>query len=368
MGDSYPKVRVAVVQSAPVFLEREPSTEKAIHLIEEAGQKRVDLLAFPEGFIPCHPVWYHFQPATGKKSLAFATELFKNSVEIPGPTTEALCSAAAKANVNIVMGLCEKRPKTTGTMFNTQLFIDRKGQTLGKHQKLMPTVGERLVHTGGYGDTLQVFEMDIGRVSGLICGENSNPLAIFALAAQGTQIHVACWPNHFSRNEHRMVDTITFATRSLSYKCSCFVLNACGTISDRMREMLPYVEEDRAFLADPEKGGGSSIIGADSMVLAGPMSGREEGLLIADIDLEDCVKAKLVHDYSGHYNRPDVFTLTVNTFVPEIFKIKEGVTAPLSTGYMKGKRESEEESFGEGISTSLEQTESRGEKKREEGR
>jgi aliphatic nitrilase len=320
MGDSYPKIRVAVVQAAPVFLEREPSAEKAVRFIEEAGRKGVDLLAFPEGFIPCHPVWYHFHPATGKKSLAFAAELFKNSVEIPGSTTEALCAAAARANVNVVMGLCEKRPRTTGTMYNTQLFISRQGRILGKHQKLMPTVGERLVHAGGFGDTLRVIDMDIGRVSGLICGENSNPLAVFALAAQGTQIHVASWPNHFSKNEHRMVDAFTFATRSLSYKCSCFVLNACGTISDQMREVLPYVDEDRAFLADPERGGGSSIIGADSMIVAGPMSGAQEGLLISDIDLEDCVRAKLVHDYSGHYNRPDVFSLTVNTRVPEIYR------------------------------------------------
>ena len=113
---------------------------------------------------------------------------------------------------------------------------------------------------------------------------------------------------------------VTFATRSLSYKCSCFVLNACGTITEKMREVLPYVDEDRAFLENPENGGGSSIIGANSMIVAGPMSGREEGLLFADIDLEDCVKAKLVHDYSGHYNRPDIFTLTLNTSVPKIFQ------------------------------------------------
>jgi aliphatic nitrilase len=83
-----------------------------------------------------------------------------------------------------------------------------------------------------------------------------------------------------------------------------------------MRERLPYTEEDRVFLSNAENGGGSSIIGADSMILAGPMSGAEEGLLIAELDLEDCVRAKLVHDYSGHYNRPDVFTLTVNRSVP----------------------------------------------------
>jgi aliphatic nitrilase len=359
MGDSYRKIRVAAVQAAPVFLERELSTEKAIRFIEEAGQKGVDLLAFPEGFIPAHPVWYHFHPATGKKSLAFAAELFKNSVEIPGPTTEALCAAAAKANVNVVMGVCEKRPKTMGTMYNTQLFISRQGKILGKHQKLMPTVGERLVHAGGFGDTLRVFDMDIGRVSGLICGENSNPLAIFALAAQGTQIHVACWPNHFSKNEHRMVDAITFAARSLSYKCSCFVLNACGTISDRMREILPYVDEDRVFLSDPEKGGGSSIIGADSTILAGPMSGAKEGLLISDIDLEDCVRAKLVHDYSGHYNRPDVFTLVVNTSVPEIYR-STGSSSSVP-GNPEGKQGVGEEVLAEGTLPSSDRAESKGE-------
>ncbi|HSR33123.1 MAG TPA: carbon-nitrogen hydrolase family protein [Anaerolineae bacterium] len=325
MGDEYPKVRAAVVQAAPAFLDREASAEKAVRFIEEAGEQGVDLLAFPEGFIPAHPVWYHFHPATGKESLQMATELFKNSVEVPGPTLDALCAAARRAKVNVVIGVCEKRPATTGTMYNTQLFISREGQLLGKHQKLMPTVGERLVHTGGHGDTLQVFQTDAGRVSGLICGENSNPLAIFALAAQGTQIHVASWPNHFSRNEHCMVDAITFATRSLSYKCSCFVLNACATISDAMRERLPYTEEDRAFLSNPENGGGSSIIGADSMILAGPMRGAEEGLLVADLDLEDCVRAKLVHDYSGHYNRPDVFTLIVNRSVPVYVETRQGI-------------------------------------------
>jgi aliphatic nitrilase len=329
-------VRVAVVQAAPVFLNREASAEKAIACIEEAGRRGVDLLAFPEGFIPAHPVWYHFHPATGMESLAMATELFKNSVVVPGPTVDALCAAARRAGVNVVIGVCEKQPATTGTMYNSQLFISRDGQLLGKHQKLMPTVGERLVHTGGYGDTLRVFEMDVGRVSGLICGENSNPLAIFALAAQGTQIHVASWPNHFSRNEHCMADAVTFSTRSLSYKGSCFVLNACATISDEMRERLPYTDEDRAFLEHAENGGGSSIIGANSLVLAGPMSGAEEGLLVADIDLEDCVRAKLVHDYSGHYNRPDVFTLTVNSTVPVYLQTSQGAPLPPQRGEFGG--------------------------------
>ena len=167
----------------------------------------------------------------------------------------------------------------------------------------------------------------MGRVSGLICGENSNPLAVFAMATEDTQIHVASWPNHFSRNEHAMVDAITFATRSLSYKCSCFVLNACGIVSPEMRAELPYADGDAEFLEDAGQGGGSSIVGADSMVLAGPMPGDEEGLLVADVDLTDCVRAKLVHDYAGHYNRADVFSLTVDRSVPAIMRSEERETA-----------------------------------------
>jgi nitrilase len=313
-------VRVGVIQAAPVFLDRQASVAKAIEFIEEAGRCGVNILALPEGFIPAHPVWYHFQPATGAKSLELAARLFQNSVEVPGADTEALCAACERACVNAVIGICERRPKTTGTLYNSQLFIDQKGRLLGKHQKLTPTVGERLVHTGGHGDTLRVYETEFGRVGGLICGENSNPLAIFALACQNAQIHIASWPNHFSQNEHTMADVIEFATRSLSYKCSCFVLNACGIVSSEMVAELPYVPGDRDFLLDTRQAGGSSIIGANSMVIAGPMPGDEEGLLVADIDLADCVSAKLAHDYSGHYNRPDVFSLRIDRSVPAILQ------------------------------------------------
>lgn len=333
MGDEERTIKVAVAQAAPVFLDREASTERAVELIREAGDQAIELVAFPEGFIPGHPVWYHFHPVTSRDSLAMAARLFRNSVEIPGPVTSRLCQAAAESDVNVVIGVCERRPRTSGTMYNTQVFIDRRGNVVGKHQKIMPTVGEKMVHTGGWGDTMTAFEFDVGRVSGLICGENSNPLAIFSLAAQGTQIHVGSWPNHFSKNEHSMSDVVTLAGRSLAYKANCFVLNACSTVSPEMLEMLAQSEDDRLFLSDPANSGGSCIIGADARLMAGPMPGDQEGLLIADIDLAQCVDAKLVHDYSGHYNRPDIFTLTIDRRVPHYLTLLEDDTAdPLEIG------------------------------------
>ncbi len=326
MGDQYPRLRVAVAQAAPAFLDREASTDKAVGIIEEAGKEGVDLLALPEGFIPAHPVWYHFHSVTSQESLAMAARLFLNSVEVPSLVTDRLCQAAAESNVNVVIGICERRQGARGTLYNTQLFINRDGHLVGKHQKLMPTVGERIVHTGGWGDSVRVFDMGFGTVSGLICGENSNPLSIFALAAQGTQIHVASWPNHFSKNEHEMADVVLLASRALAYRANCFVLNACGTVSQEMLELLPLIDDDRRFLEEPSHSGGSSIIGADASVLAGPMPGDQEGLLIADIDLSDCVSAKLVHDYAGHYNRPDIFTLTINREVPDYLAMVGGDT------------------------------------------
>ncbi|MFC1491046.1 carbon-nitrogen hydrolase family protein [Nitrospinota bacterium] len=319
MGDNYPTIRVAAAQAAPVFLNREATVEKACRLIREAGAGGAKIVGFPEGFIPGHPLWYHCHPATSPESRRMATELFKNSVEIPSPATDALAEAAREAGAYVVMGLCEKRPGTFGTMFNSQLFIDPNGQILGKHQKLVPTSAERLVHTGGGGDTLQVFETEYGKMSGLICGENSNPLAIFALIAEGAAIHVASWPNAPGRTALPRSERGIMTGRSLAFMAKAFVINVCGAMSDDMREVLAYTPEDRIFLADLKLSGGSSIIGPDSRVICGPM-GPEEGILYADIDLEEGAHGKVGHDFAGHYNRADIFTLLLNDRVPEIFR------------------------------------------------
>src|SRR5690348_6714198 len=139
MGDSYAKVKVAAVQAASVFLDREGSTEKACRLIREAGKAGARVIGFPEGFIPAHPVWYHHHAATGAMANKLAVELFKNAVEIPGAETDALCAAARDACAYVVIGVCEKIPHTTGTMFNSQVYIGPDGTLIRKHQKIMPT-------------------------------------------------------------------------------------------------------------------------------------------------------------------------------------------------------------------------------------
>jgi aliphatic nitrilase len=238
MGDSYGTVRVAAVQAAAVFLDREGSTEKACRLIREAGSQGARVIGFPEGFIPAHPVWYHHHAASGAVANKLAVALFKNAVEVPGPETEALAAAAREASAYVVVGVCEKRPNTMGTLFNTQLYFGPDGRLIRKHQKIMPTVGERLVHTGGHGDTFGAFETEFGPMSGLICGENSNPLAIFALIAEGTRIHVMSWPNHFPTSGDPLRNRVAIDSQAFAQMSKAFVISACGTVDERMIGML----------------------------------------------------------------------------------------------------------------------------------
>ncbi len=320
MGDIYPVVKVAAVQAASVFLDREGSTEKACRLIREAGRNGARVIGFPEGFIPAHPVWYHHHSATGTISNRLAAELFKNSIEIPGRETEALGAAARDANAYVVIGVCEKIPNTMGTMFNSQVYFGPDGTLLGKHQKIMPTVGERLVHTGGFGDTFGAFSTAFGPMSGLICGENSNPLAVFALTAEGTRIHVMSWPNHFPTSGDPLRNRVTIDAQAFAQMSKAFVISACGTVDERMIEMLQVGPEGEKFLRDPNCCGGSVIVAPNSRILAGPM-GAEEGILYADCNLEIAIQMKLRHDFAGHYNRPDIFHLQINRARPALYSV-----------------------------------------------
>src|SRR5262245_10233240 len=320
MGDAYGVVKVAAVQAASVFLDREGSTQKACGLIREAGKNGARVIGFPEGFIPAHPVWYHHHSATGALSNRLATELFKNSVEIPGPETDALCAAARDANAYVVVGVCEKIPNTIGTMFNSQVYIAPDGTLIGKHQKIMPTVGERLVHTGGFGDTFGAFQTEFGPMSGLICGENSNPLAVFALTAEGSRIHVMSWPNHFPTSGDPLRNRVAVDSQAFAQMSKAFVISACGTVDERMIQMLQPNAEAEAFLRNPDCSGGSVIVAPNSRVIAGPM-GAEEGILYADCDLELGIAMKLRHDFAGHYNRPDIFHLHINRAAPRLYSV-----------------------------------------------
>jgi aliphatic nitrilase len=145
-----------------------------------------------------------------------------------------------------------------------------------------------------------------------MCGENSNPLAIFALTVEATRIHVMAWPNHFPKIAVPMPEIALTAAKAFAQMSKAWVISSAAVVDDRIREMVPLFDEDRQFLNRVDIAGGSCIVAPDTRVVAGPVVGNHETIIYADMDLEVGVRMKLRHDLAGHYNRPDVFRLLVN--------------------------------------------------------
>ena len=308
MGDEFPNARLAAIQAAPVWLDREATIAKACHLIEEAADNGANVIGFPEGFVPGFPDWYMWYIALSQESLRFSKELFRNAVEVPGPATQAIGAAARKTHTYVVIGVNERRAGTLGTLYNSQLFFGPDGELLGVHRKLMPTATERLVHAAGDGSGLKTYDTPYGRLGGLICGENTSSLARFSLLAQNERIHVMSWPAFPSGK--RNFDTIDIRARYHAFEGRIFVISAAGIIDDACLDAMNVGAEQRAAMSC--RGGHSGIIGPTGNYIAGPVDDKAQ-IVYGDANMERIVEGKLLHDIIGHYNRFDIFDLQVNT-------------------------------------------------------
>lgn len=305
MPDSYPKFKAAVAQLAPSFLNREETVEIACNAIETAGTNGAELIAFPESFIPGYPYWIWMEPpfATAKHFK----DLFKNSVEVPSPATKLLCRSAKKAECHVVMGMTSREG---GTLYNAMLFIDKKGEILGYRRKLVPTVAERTVWGRGDGSDLCVFDTDLGKIGGLICGENNMFLVKYALLAKGQQIHIANFPGSPLKAMFGFNQTIDLILRSYAILGQIFILNAINFVSEEMKEKIFDSDAKKECYLDANNGG-CSIISPRGIYLAEPVENKEM-IVYADIDLEMIIDAKWASDCIGHYARPDITRLLIN--------------------------------------------------------
>ena len=298
MGDTFPKFKAAAIQAAPVFLDRDATVDKSCRLIEEAADKGAKLIAFPEVFIPAYPYWNRLDnPYRGKK---YFRELVKNSIEVPSPATDRLCQWARKTQTYVIMGINEKVPETIGTLYNTNVLIDPDGQILGCHRKLVPTYIEKITWGGGDGHTLRVYDTACGKLGMLNCGENTNTLARFALVAQGEQVHVANYPGQplgdESKYDIRQAIEIRSAAHALEGKL--FNVVSCSVFTKDMADLLGDTEEKKRMVSKGSKGL-TAIYGPDGSRIAGPMDPNEEGMVIAEIDIEEIIDQKLQHDIAG---------------------------------------------------------------------
>jgi len=294
----------------------EASLGRALELIGEAAAGGAALIVFPETWLPGYPVWIDSAPGAAIWGQPAAHALYhtlaENSITIPGPHVARLQEAARSRGVHVVMGAHERRG---GTLYNTILFIDPAGGCR-VHRKLTPTYAERLLWGQGDGSTLTVGPGPIGPLGGLICWEHWLPLARAAMHALGETIHVAQWPS--VRELHQL------ASRHYAFEGQCFVL-AAGTVLTRgdviagyrslgapdagALALLESIDGDAATVLQP---GGSAVIAPDASYLAGPLF-DEPGILYADLDAARIARGHLLLDTDGHYSRPDVFHLRVDT-------------------------------------------------------
>lgn len=307
-GDVYPVVRAAVVQAAPVYLDRDRSIEKAVRLIGDAARLGARIVAFGETWIPGYPVWLDTgptKPLWGPEIRELHSELLANAVHVPSPATETLAQAAREHDVWLVMGVHERADANPhGTLYCSLLYFSPDGKLAGVHRKLMPTYDERILWGQGDGSTLTVLDTPYGRLGGLCCWEHAMPLTRQAIHLKGEQIHVAVWPD--GEEIHQVM------SRHYAFEGRTFVLSAGQIVRSRdLPQHLAGLQDFRENGPEFLKNGGSSIIGPDGSYLAGPVY-EEETILTADLDMRRIAEEQAMFDAVGHYNRPDVFRFSVN--------------------------------------------------------
>ena len=296
-------IRVAVIQDSPVVLNREATLEKVYSLTNRAAGEGARLVVFPEAFVSAYIKGLDFGPKIGLRTAEGRENFrryYESAVDVPGPACDVLGKAARDGQVFLVIGVIEREG---GTLYCTVLFFSPDGRLMGKHRKLMPTGTERLVWGFGDGSTLYVFDTPLGKIGSVICWENYMPMLRMHMYSQGIQLY--CAPTADSR------DTWLPSMRHIALEGRCFVLSCCQylTRADLPGDYTASVGDDPNTVL---MRGGSCIISPLGQVLAGP---NFEGpcILTADLDLDEIPRSKYGFDVVGHYSRPDIFRLHVNT-------------------------------------------------------
>jgi nitrilase len=296
-------LRVAAIQASPIFLNRDASLEKAVNLIKQAADEGAMLAAFGEAWLPGYPI-HAWASATSALWWEFASAYLDQSIEIPGPITDALCAIAQEKVIDVVIGVSERDTNTRGSAYATLLFIGAEGQILGRHRKLKPAPHERTVWADGDAVELRVHDRPYGGLSGLTSTEHQMVLPIYALAEQGSQVHVASWPGGEAQGPSRTIAKAArqhllsraFAAQTGAYVVCAGAVLSKSAIPEKYRDFLPH-----------ECAGHSAIIDPFGEVIAGPVEG--ETVLITDCAMATVRSAKIAFDCAGHSARPDQLKL-----------------------------------------------------------
>jgi len=308
MGETNKSFRVAAIQAVPAFMDLDGSVQKTIGLIESAAEAGAKLVAFPECWIPGYPfyVWLG-APAWW---MRFVQRYHANAMELDSAGTDAIRAAAREHNIMVALGFTER---AGGSLYIAQLLVGADGKLIASRRKLKPTHMERTVFGEGSGADLAVHDTRLGRIGMLNCWEHLQPLSRYALYSMNEQVHIASWPSFavYGGIAHALGATVNNAASMMyAVEGQCYVIAPCAVINESILDAICETEDQRQLI---NTGGGfAKIYAPDGQSIGTPLAETEEGLVLADIDLDMIPLAKAVGDPAGHYARPDVTRLLLN--------------------------------------------------------
>ncbi|MCY3412113.1 MAG: carbon-nitrogen hydrolase family protein [Candidatus Heimdallarchaeota archaeon] len=299
-------VKVAAIQIAPVFLNKQKTWQKLKEKILEAVENQANIITWGETLIPGYPQWLSpsggakFNDATQKKMYAL---YWREAVSLDDPIISEMREISDQKRVMLIGGILEQG---TSSVYATIITI-AKGQLLGRHRKIKPTYEERLVWADGDAQGLKVYDTPIGKIGSLNCWENWLPLARAALHRLGEVIHIAVWPGSDSLTKD--------ISRFIALEGRSWVISASGLLRSKDMEHLSDEEfpmKEEMMKRSTWQNGGSMIVNPKGTVIAGPMI-DDEGILYADLDQDTVIQERQNLDISGHYSRFDIFDFSVKS-------------------------------------------------------